>query len=456
MELSSGIESESLQDKLIYICLLDTKYLSRVMLKKIQPRHFTSEVRQKIFNTIIEYYGAYKQSPCDLIVDEIMKKIEQNKIREEDFDMYSQYLMNLFSMGDEPPERILDNLDLFLKKQLVTVLTNTLLKLQDRVDIDPDRPLDEIRRTVSEANIILGKNVVESIKDDEADSIYEREVVSRFNIDPIDRQLGGGFKRGDYVIIQGWLGSGKSWCTNHISKMAVRFGFTPLLIPTEMPNNTAKLRLRMSFGGMTTTEVLKDIKTAKERVESSMMQGSDIFLLSEDEKSTPIDRIPGIIEEIEIRHNKKIDLIILDSADEFLPPTPPKGMRYSDKLERNTAIHTYLKNYAKDNNICIISTAQTKREGNKRWLGPTSVADNIVKLRKATVGISINCLPEEDNRDHCRIWLFKNTDGVSGSRVWVKRNLSRGQFITSWAIYNSVNYWEEYLPKQPLVEGINK
>ena len=179
-----------------------------------------------------------------------------------------------------------------------------------------------------------------------------------------------------------------------------------------------------------------------------MTRGADIYLLSEEEKGMRVDELPAVIEDTESKKGKKIDLILIDSPDDLLPP---RG-NYRNKLDANSEIHTYLKNFAKNEDKCVVATAQVQRGGDKReWLGPSNVGDNIVKMRKATVGISINGLNKEKERWLYRLWLFKNTDGLEGARVWAKRDFQRGQFITKYARYERSAY-KDIIDNEPVME----
>ena len=445
MELTLEVDD---QDRIIHMCILDTKFLGQVIRQKIQPSHFASDIRRKTFKTVSEFYKDYKKAPREDIIHEIESKIKRKKIRSEDKELYEEYLLNVMSIPPFPQELVMNRLDFFVKTRIVSNLTNSLLKLQDFFDIDPDRALQEVRAAVLEANMSTGRAGAESILHDSIGNIQQQRFVTKFGIDHIDNQLGGGLKRTNYVVIQGYLGMGKSWCINHLAKMAVRFGYSPLVVPTEMSNNTARLRFKMSFTGMSADEVFKSPSEVKEQTASSMNKGADIFLLSEDEKSMRVDELPAIIEDTESKTGKKIDLVLFDSADDLLPPDG----RYRNSIESNTAIHTYLKNFAKDEDMCVVTTAQVRREGEKKeWLGPGNVADNINKFRKATVGISINGIEYEKKRHYYRIWLFKNTDGWEGAKIWCKRNFERGQFVTRYGKWQSHSY-KELLEGEPILD----
>jgi len=445
MELSLDTDD---QDRVIHLCILDTPFLGQAIRQKIKSSYFSTEIRQKIFKTVEEFYSNYDKAPGIDIVSEIGNKIKRKRLREDDKELYEEYLLKIFSIPPFSQDLIKDRLDFFAKTRIVSQLSNSLLKLQDHFTINPDRPIQLIREAIIEADSTTGRKGVESILYDPIESIKQERFVTKFGIDSIDNQLGGGLKRTNYAVIQAYLGMGKSWCINHLAKMAVRFGNSPLVIPTEMANKTARLRFRMSFTGMTSKEVIERGGEVKEQVARSMNQGADIFLLSEEEKSMRIDELPAVIEDTESKTGKKIDLILIDSPDDMLPPTG----RYANKLEANTAIHTYLKNLAKDEDKCIVVTSQVRRDGeDKFWLGASTVADNINKLRKATIGISINGIKKEKDRGLFRLWLFKNTDGREGARVWIKRDYDRGQFVTRYAQYDKIQY-KEMLKKEPLMD----
>ena len=435
------------QDRIMYLCILDSKFLGQVARQKLKSSHFASEVRQKTFSTVLDFYGDYKKAPGIDILSEIESKIHRKRIRSEDKEMYEDYLAKIFSIPSFSEDLIKDRLDFFLKTRIITTLSNSLLKLQDYFTIDPDKGLGLARDAIIEADSLTGRKGVESILFDPAGDLKKRDFLTKFNIDPIDRQLGGGFKKANYVVIQAFLGMGKSWCVNHLAKIAVRFGNSPLVIHTEMSNYTAKIRYRMSFSGLTMSKALENPDLVKKHTVMSMNKGADIYLLSEEEKGMSVDELPAVVENTESKTGKKIDLILIDTPDDMLPP---RG-RYKNKIDESTAIHTFLKNFAKNDDKCIIVTTQAQRIGEtKEWLGPSNVGDNINKLRKATVGISINGLKKEKDRHLYRLWLFKNTDGMEGARVWAKHGFGTGQFMTKYSRYDRRAY-KDIIDNEPVM-----
>ena len=259
-----------------------------------------------------------------------------------------------------------------------------------------------------------------------------------FGVPPLDKMLKGGIRKGSYVVLQAFTNVGKTWCAIHLAKMANRFGNSALLIPTEAANSTIRLRSRMCWTGMQDNQILDNIMRVRDIMRASMLKKSMTYIVSEEEKMMYADDVPSMVEEVENLTGKKIAIIILDSADELMPP---RGQRYSNKREENTATHILLKNYAKSSDIAIATTAQVTREGDtKKWLGASNVAENIEKIRKATVGISMNAQKEEILKGYFRFWLFKHTDGSVGSKTWVRHNFKNGQLIAEWGLYRRDPY----------------
>jgi replicative DNA helicase len=238
-----------------------------------------------------------------------------------------------------------------------------------------------------------------------------------------------------------------------LAKRAVRFGHSCLVIPTEMSNRTWRRRWKQSVTGMTLNELAAQPKAYQQQRAQVFRRRSSVYLLDEEEKSMSVDALPAVVDEIQRRDGRRIDLILLDSADDLNPPSNASSgekARYRDKIERSTAIYTWLKNYGKDANICIITTSQSRRDAEKKWWATSgTIGEDINKIRKAHVGISLNAKDSELNKGYLRIMLFKHTDGSVGAKCWVRNAYERGQFA-----YYSEPYVHEVYKEILKKEGI--
>ena len=429
------------QDKIIYSMIVSEKFLGQCIRKGLDPSLFSSKVRRGVLGEVVSFYHQYSKAPGWSIVDLIAQKLSRFKDSDADLEMYGAYLEKVIKLhgGEISEGYLLNQIDGFIKKRIVWRTTNRLVKLEDRFGVDPDKSLNLMREAIAEADSKLGRQVIESFLDDTA--INEAmETVTKFGVPQLDRALGGGLKRGVYAVILGYTNVGKSWCIVHLAKMATRYGTVPIVVAVEMSNRLLKARLKMCYTGMTKEQLFRQNAEARDIIQDSMVKKSNVLLISDEEKSMSVDNLPSIVEEVRDKHSVDSRLILLDSADDLLPPA---GQSYRSSIEKSTATHTWLKNYAKDNDICIVTTAQAQRGGeDKWWLTSKTIADDINKIRKATVGVSLNASPGEMAQGYCRLFLFKQTDGPVGAKVWVKQNYDIGQFIIDSGKYDRFQYWE--------------
>jgi len=309
--------------------------------------------------------------------------------------------------------------------------------LKDRFTDDYDKHLDVMRDALEYCSTVVGDNKAEPITDDPI--VDDRtDVASKFNIPAIDASLGGGLKFGIYGIVLAYTNIGKTWCVAHLAKLAARIGNPVLVIENEISNRKFRDRLKMCLTGMSSSEMENEPGKVRKIIKTSMVKKSNIFLLSEEEKGMAVSDIPTVIADINDRYGVKVRTILIDSADDMQPPVG----RYKDDISKNTALHTWLKNWARTDDMCIITTAQSQRRGEERWwLTSGTVGENINKIRKATVGISLNASPGESASGYLRLFLFKHTDGPVGTKVWVKTNFSIGQFCCDSGMYKHEEYW---------------
>ncbi len=426
------------QDKVLYLSILDDSFLAKIIRKRIEPRHFSSTIRQHLFRAATEFFETYGKAPKDDITRVINRKITEKRIKDDDEGAIDEYLLKIFSMPSFQEQPLFDEIDLIVKERIINTTINDLLRMQDRLTTDLDKPIDLMRNAVLEIDNSTGRQVIEDIIYDPTEDLMPRDVIAPFGIPPLDKMLKGGIRKGSYTVIQAFTNVGKTWCAIHLAKMANRYGNSVLLIPTEASNSLIRLRSRMCWSGLEDDEVFKNLGRVQSIMKASMLKKSMTYIVSEEEKIMYADDVPSLVEETENISGKKISLIIFDSADELLPP---RGQRYGNKREENTAIHINLKNYAKSSDIAIVTTAQITREGEtKKWLGASNVAENIEKIRKATIGISMNAQIEEIKKGYFRFWLFKHTDGSVGSRCWVRHNFKIGQLVARWGFYKRDAY----------------
>jgi len=435
---------ENLQVDLAHLMIADTEFLSLCIRRGIHPDHFSSGIVGNIISLAIDYHRQYGMAPGfdtlgQLLYEELGRGL---RFHQDDADFYVATLAAITQADNGHRDALLDRLDTFVKARIVYNLTNALLALRDRKrQPEPDYGLGLARDAYQEAIMLTGTQVVESILDADETLDYG-ETVCKFNIPVIDRGLGGGFKVGNFGVILGYTNIGKSWCAVHLAKMTARLGNTSLLIDLERANKIVKLRLRMCLTGMTRDELKIKANEAQQIIGISMVKRSNITLLNDDEKAMQVDALPSILDDVKEKYGTRPRMVIIDSADDL---DSPGGERFKWKIDKSTAIYTWLKNYAKnvENDVCIMTTTQAQRRGETReWLTAGTVGDDINKVRKATIGLSLNALPKEVAKGYLRFFLFKNADGPVGAKAWAKNGYHIGQLFTKAGPYDRLMYEE--------------
>lgn len=441
-DCESDLNSDD-QDKVIYFCFKNDGFISKCIRKGIDASLFTSDIRKKTYNILVDFFNRYKRSPGYDIISVIEEEIDRGKfIKDVDIAPFGDYMLSILALdfSDDSCSYLIDRLDNFIIRRTAITSARAVAKLVSNQKIDANSIMEIMRDAVEKISKNVGNYSVDDILSDSSDK-EDNDIVTKFNISNIDQALGGGIRRGQFTVILGYTNKGKSWSVVHLAKMAARLGRNTLIVAIEMSNKLLKKRLKMTLTGKKEHELNTSIEETREMIKTSLVKKSNIFIMNDEEKNMNIDSIGNVVEEIKQKTGKDIDLILFDSADDAMPPK--NGEQYKTKIDKSTAIYTYLKNYAKDSNISVVTTSQAQRRGGKViWLTAEHVGDDINKIRKATISISINATDEESKKRLARIYVFKQTDGPVGAKAWVATGFEIGQFCISNGKFNQQEFSE--------------
>lgn len=436
------------QDAVVFGILTNEEFVAQCQRRNIKPEYFTGESRQLVVSKAYGFYTKYQKPPADTILDLFSDDKRRKKLRAEKHELVDLYLTELSSKQLKPNVYLLDRLDEFVRRRVAFTAATAIISKMGTVEYEPELIINTMRAALNELDECTCKSIADDMRDDELIT-QVGDIVTSFGIEAIDEPLGGGLHLGQFTVIQAFTSRGKSQSIIHLAKRAVRSGNSCLVVPTEMINRTWRRRWKQSVTGLTLTDLAAQPKFYQQQRQQVFRRHSSVYLLAEEEKSMAVDSLASVIDEIKQRDGREIKLILLDSADDMNPPKSElKNLR--EKIERSTATYTYLKNLAKDRNLCIVTTSQSQRGAAKRWWATAdSIGDDINKVRKAHVGISLNAKDSELNKGYLRIMLFKHTDGPVGAKCWVKNAYDRGQFA-----YYSEPYVHELYNEIMKKEGV--
>lgn len=423
------------QDRIISQLIFDKEFLQKSIRKGVKPELFTSETRRILVEYIFEYWSKYKEAPIEAVIDITSNNGFSIKLKDDDIKSMYDYLEIVTSISSSPGKikYLFDKLTLFIDKRIIHNSITKLQKMKDCVDGSPESLSRIIHDASEKLSIRSSMDSVESLFDVDNDLLIDPQWLTRFNLPPIDSTYGGGLTSPNFIVLQGFTGRGKTWCIGHLAKIALRLGNDPICIITEMSNKKFKQRMQMAITGLTAVELRSKMGIAREIMSKSMIKGSDLKLISEAVKldiGFTIDKIESIVKDIEDQTSKEQKLILIDSPDDM---EPPPGRLITKTMDKSTAIFTWLRNYTQEKDKCVIVTCQSQRISEKLlWTTSGNIGDDLNKVRRATLGISINGFKKEVDGGYIRLLVFKNTYGPTMKACWVKTNFKYGQFIDSW------------------------
>ena len=435
----SSIDSSE-QDKIINQLIFDADFINKCIRLELSKDLFLGEIRQSIVEYIYKYFEKYSEAPTDNIVDILSESsIIPIKIKEDDFELAIDYISRTIKIKNTEGKikALYDKISSFKNKQIIYNTISRLNKMKDRIDGTEDK----MQTVIKEADEQLSRSslfaTTESIFDSEGYS--ENQIITKFNIPAIDLAIGGGFIAPNLAIIQAFTGRGKTWSMTHLIKMAARLGNDCVVFETEMATVKFKNRMRMSLTGMSYSDLLRNLNEADATMKASMVANSEIHIVPEVKmgKNYSITALKSIIDEIQDRTGKEQALIFIDSPDDL---DPPKEAYASNKIEKSQAVFTWLRNYSQTENKCLIVTCQSQRSAeNLLWTTSGNIGDDINKVRRATIGISINAFKKECDAGYIRLLVFKNTHGPEMKACWIKTNYEIGQFIQEAGAIKGLN-----------------
>lgn len=262
-------------------------------------------------------------------------------------------------------------------------------------------------------------------KHDEVQSTQELPGVS-FGFPYIDEESGGA-QNGDYVVIVGQTGVGKTFLALKIAKAAHRSGKNVLFLSTEMPNLQTARRVLALEGRFSTNDLKKGRLSyfGRERAERIITEGAAF----DGERGNYFRLLPGgMFPKVEdfaiVVKELKPDFAVIDGA--YLLQTIARMSWW----EKNMEVAVVLKNLAMNEDLPIMATYQYGKKDTGKLEG---VGGGFAIPQIASMVLSFEYERKEDigstNDEQFRVLkLTKGRDGESGS-IRVKYNMKTTRLV---------------------------
>ena len=302
------------------------------------PPELMSDDEQEVVNFVLTYASEYGKAPS---VRRVMEK----------FDLFLPYKFETSSWEPEEPP-IGDVFDQSIQRKLLTETSRMLREVDEVMRRDKEVPLDILAEIEKVHALSLGVLRYSSFDR----SLYFRRRAMNLPFKVINRHIGG-ISNGDFMLIIGRLGSGKSTIAQFIAKHVWEEGKRVLFISAEMLGLDVFSRIDAMVGKFNPL----DLRTTDDDVSAKL---DDILATvykkakgAKGEIIVPRSRLLSPAQIASFAKNLAVDMIIVDGA--YL--LQPSSGHYTSRWERVATVSNELKQAALDLDLPLVATAQIKR-----------------------------------------------------------------------------------------------
>ena len=399
------------QIKVISSLLTHKEFLTNIH-DIISEEYWDNQAHKWIIKEILKYYDKYHTTPSMDILKVELKKVENEVLKVAVKDQ----LREAYQASDEDLEYVQEEFSSFCKnQQLKKALLNS-------VDLLKAGDYDSIKLMIESA--------MKAGQDKNVGHEYNKDIESRFREDSrtviptpwerINDLTQGGLGNGDFGLIFGNPGGGKSWSLVALGGYAVRLGFNVIHYTLELGEDYVGRRYDAFFTKVPVDRILK----SRDKVEEIIPQLPGELII----KEFPTGR--ATISTIESHLRKvddlgiKPDLVIIDYVD--LLATRKKT---ADRKGEIDDIYTSTKGLARELDIPIWSVSQVNRAGAKDdVIEGDKAAGSYDKIMITDFCLSLSRKAKDKVNGTGRFHIMKNRYGMDGLTFGVKADTSTGHF----------------------------
>jgi replicative DNA helicase len=376
----------------------------------LSDEYFEIQSHKWIIKEILKYYDKYHCPPTMEVLKVELKKIDNEVLQLS----IKEQLKEAYKTSDEDLKYVQSEFSNFCKnQQLKKALLNS-------VDLLNAGDYDSIRHLID--------NALKSGQDKNIGHEYNKDTESRYREEhrtPIatpwemlNDLLQGGLGGGDFGLIFGNPGGGKSWTLVALGGWAVKMGYNVLHYTLELGSDYVGRRYDAFFTGI---DVGK-ISTFKDDVEKevNMLPGNLIIKEYSPGKAT-ISTLESHIKKC-IDLDFKPDIVLIDYVD--LLRSKRANRERKDEIDD---IYLSTKGLARELNLPIWSVSQVNRAGAKDdVIEGDKAAGSYDKMMVTDVAISLSRKRQDKVNNTGRFHIMKNRYGGDGMTYSANVNTSNG------------------------------
>jgi replicative DNA helicase len=397
------------QIKVLSALLTDKKFLQNIN-DILSEEYFDSQAHKWIINEILRYFHKYHTTPTMEVLKTEVKKIDNDVLQV----AVKEQLREAYQSSEDDLEYIEEEFSNFCKnQQLKKALLNSveLLRAGD---------YDSIRGMID--------NALKAGQDKTVGHEYNKDVESRYRENhrvtiptpwkTINELLQGGLGNGDFGLIFGNPGGGKSWALVALGGAAIKLGYNVIHYTLELGEDYVGRRYDAFFTDISVSKITEH----KEDVESTTNKLLGQLVIKEYSPGrASISTLESHIQKC-INLGFKPDLIIIDYVDLL-----SSKRRTIDKKQEIDDIYVSTKGLAKQLSIPVWSVSQVNRAGAKdNIIEGDKAAGSYDKIMITDFALSLSRKKEDKVNGTGRFHVMKNRYGGDGMTYFATVDTSTG------------------------------
>ena len=377
--------------------------------------YFDNQAHKWAIKEILKYYEKYHTTPTMEVLKVELKKV-QNEVLQISI---KEQLKEAYKSSNDDLEYIEEEFSNFCKNQQ---LKKALLSSVDLLNVGDYESIKFLIESAMKAG--QDKNVGhEYSKDIESRYRHEHRVAVPTPWDEFNNLLQDGLGGGDFGLMFGSPGGGKSWALVALGGHACKLGFNVIHYTLELGEDYVGRRYDAYFTHIPVNKILNHKKEVEETV--NKIPGRLIIKEFPTGKAT-ISTIESHIKKC-IDLDFKPDLILIDYVDLL------RSKRLSrERKEEIDDIYVGTKGLARELNLPIWSVSQVNRAGSKDdIIEGDKAAGSYDKMMITDFAASLSRKKEDKVNGTGRFHIMKNRYGMDGMTFSVVADTSTGHFEVS-------------------------
>jgi replicative DNA helicase len=402
------------QTKVIGALLTQKNFLVNVS-DSLEKEYFENQANQWVIKEIQSYFSKYHTVPTMEVLSTEVKKVDNDVLKIAITEGLREAYKESQANDLEWVENEFTN---FCKNQQVKKAIMTSVDLLGMGDYDSIKT--------------LMNNALKAGEDKNIGHEYDKDIESRYRIDdrnaipfpwPVFNSLTqGGMGKGDLVLVFGNPGGGKSWAVIDMGAYAAAMGYNVVHYSLELAEGYVGKRYDAVFTGIPVDTLDKNRAKVEETI--SKVRGK-VVIKEYPPKRASFDTIQAHLQQLEMQHGFKPDLIIIDYLDYVKSSS---RSRNGERKEEIDDVYVGAKALAKELGIPVISPSQANRGAAKSSIiEGDNAAGSYEKIMIGDIILSLARGRKDKVNGTGRWHVMKNRYGADGLTFGSKIDTSNGK-----------------------------